>query len=470
MTSDESLFSVFKNSHKNVKISAFSGFVSAISTTLFFDTLMTVFIFNNIATVEGEDHKNEMLGAIETAYGLSELLFAIPIGYIADKYSRTLVLRSGAIMEYLTLFCTMFIVYKVANNRWSDNVAYAAMVVINVLFGISWGLSSGPTGALMADSVSDGQRSKVYMITSTFSLVGSLIGPILIIVLSQVFSDNTDEWDPKKLANFIYIGIMLHLIPVSCMFLYKDISKKESESIDSNLEEGLLTSQNTTNNLSPRTPFNTPYEQPNDVDSETGPTIGSTANKVPFFTFVPTILFFAQLVIVMGSGMTVKYWPLFLKDECHMSMRTIQILYMIVILEIIVFQYVAQKISKKLGRIYTVFMLNIMGITAQTALGLLPDYNNVWLIGFLYTFRFSIMNSSGPLMNSALMDIVPKDHRARWESLYSIITLGWCGSALLGGFINDKMDYSSTFLVTSGCHLVGNFIYLLIRNSIPDEK
>lgn len=451
----ESIFKVFSDSHKNVKISAFSGFVSAISTALFFDTIMTIFIFNNIATVEGEDHKNVMLGAIETSYGVSELLFAIPIGYIADKYSKTLVLRAGAIMEYITLLCTFCIVYEVSRNRWSDHISYVAMIVINVLFGISWGLSSGSTGALVADSVSDGQRSKIYMITSTFSLIGSLIGPILIIALSKMFSDDTDEWDSKKLSYIIHIGIILHIIPVTLMFFYKDIPKKTEE-----LEEQFL--PDTLPDTSPTTPYNTPYT-PNTP-------FGITLDEKPFFTFVPSILFLAQLVIVMGSGMTVKYWPLFLKDECNMSMQTIQILNIIVIVEIIVFQYLAQKISKILGRIYTVFVLNMMGIVSQTTLGLLTDYNNPWLIGFLYTFRFSIMNSSGPLMNSALMDIVPKDHRARWESLYSVITLGWCGSALLGGFINDKMDYSSTFLVTSVCHMIGNLIYLLIRNSIPDES
>jgi hypothetical protein len=108
MSLEESLFKVFQNSHKNVKISALSGFISAISTSLFLDALMTIFIFNNIATIEGPDHKNEMLGAIETAYGVSELLFAIPIGYIADKYNRTLVLRSSAVMEYTSKTCTQW--------------------------------------------------------------------------------------------------------------------------------------------------------------------------------------------------------------------------------------------------------------------------------------------------------------------------------------------------------------------------
>lgn len=465
MSTNESLFSIFKNSHINIKISAFSALISAISITLFLDTLMIIFIFNNIASIDGEDKKNEMLGAIETAYGLSELIFAIPIGYLADKYSRTLVLRSGAIMEYITLLCTLYIIYNIANEKWNNNISYVAMIIINILFGISWGLSSGPIGALVADSVSDGKRSKIYMISSTFGLIGSLIGPILIIVLSRLFSNNTDEWNSKKLANFIYIGLILHIIPVSCMFLYRDIPKNDSE-----LDEGLLSYPNANfDNYSPRTPFNTPYEISPEISFNDQIVIQDIIKNKPFFTFVPTILFFAELVVVMGSGMTVKFWPLFLKNECNMSMETIQILYIIVILEIIVFQYLAQKLSKKFGRIYTIFTLNIMGIIAQTALGIITNYSNIWLIGFLYTFRFSIMNSSGPLINSALMDIVPQDHRAKWESLYSIVTLGWCGSAMFGGYINDKMDYSGTFLITSVIHLIGNLMYLLIRNKIPDE-
>jgi MFS family permease len=446
-----SLYSIFKNSHTNVKISAFSGFVSAISTTLFLDMIMTVFIFNNISEIEGPNHKNEMLGAIETSYGLSELIFAIPIGYIADKYSRSMVLRSGAIMEYITLACTFGIVYNIANEKWSDDIAYASMVLINILFGISWGLSSGPIGALVADSTENGKRSEIYMITSTFVLVGSMIGPIMIIVLSEIFSSDTDDWDSRKLANFIYIGVILHIIPVTSMFFYKDIEcVSDSDQDPESLSNPLL---------------DTPDQSDQSDQSD-----HSDHSDGPFFTFVPTVMFLAELVIIMGSGMTVKFWPLFLKNDCGMSMRTIQVLGIIIIVEIIVFQYIAQKISKYFGRINTVFALNMMGITCQTVLGLLTSYDNVWLIGFLYTFRVSIMNSSGPLLNSSLMDMVPKGHRARWESLYSIITLGWCGSALLGGLINDKMDYGSTFLVTSGCHFIGNCIYLLIRNSIESEK
>ncbi len=437
----DSLFTTFKNSHKNIKISAFIGFLSSISTTLFFDTIMTIFIFNNIANIEGPTHKNEMLGTIETTYGLSELIFAIPVGYLADRYGRSQALKCGAIMEYITLLFTLFTVYSIANQQFNETVSYTSIIIIHILLGISWGLSSGPIGALVADSTPDGQRSKIYMITNTFSLLGSLIGPILIIILSE-FSSNTDDWDSKKLATIIYIGIFLHLIPVTGMFLYKDIIKIESE----------LVSEQNYNEL---------------LDIVDVPIDIPKTDK--FFTPIPCILFFAEFVILVGSGLSVKFFPLFLKNDCHMSMKTIQILAIIIIFEIIVFQYLAQRISKYLGRIYTTFILNMIGIITQTMLGL-ANHDNTLLIGFLYTFRVSIMNSSSPLMSSALMDIVPKNHRARWESLYSIMTLGWCGSAFLGGLINDKIDYGNTFLITSGFHFVGNCIYLLIRNSIPDEN
>ena len=44
--------------------------------------------------------------------------------------------------------------------------------------------------------------------------------------------------------------------------------------------------------------------------------------------------------------------------------------------------------------------------------------------------------------------------RARWKSLDSISTASWCGSAVLGGWIADRYDYTLTFLVTAALQFV----------------
>ena len=74
------------------------------------------------------------------------------------------------------------------------------------------------------------------------------------------------------------------------------------------------------------------------------------------------------------------------------------------------------------------------------------------------------MNCSYPLVESILMDFVPKEERARWKSLESVAAFGWCGSAALGGWLADKYDYTYTFLITA---LLQTFGYLVFSSLIP---
>jgi hypothetical protein len=67
------------------------------------------------------------------------------------------------------------------------------------------------------------------------------------------------------------------------------------------------------------------------------------------------------------------------------------------------------------------------------------------------------------------MDFVPKESRSRWKSLESVSVVGWCGSALLGGFLSDKFDYSITFLFTAVIQFTGALIYLSIIGLVPRE-
>jgi hypothetical protein len=52
------------------------------------------------------------------------------------------------------------------------------------------------------------------------------------------------------------------------------------------------------------------------------------------------------------------------------------------------------------------------------------------------------MNSTYAIQESVLMDFVPKSTRARWKSLESVASFGWCGSAVLGGVLADASSYS----------------------------
>ena len=61
------------------------------------------------------------------------------------------------------------------------------------------------------------------------------------------------------------------------------------------------------------------------------------------------------------------------------------------------------------------------------------------------------------------MDFVPKNERARWKSLESVSQFGWCGSAVLGGYLADKVRR------TAGTNRQQNVvhIYIYIYNNLP---
>lgn len=82
----------------------------------------------------------------------------------------------------------------------------------------------------------------------------------------------------------------------------------------------------------------------------------------------------------------------------------------------------------------------------------------------------SLMNCTYPLEESILMDFVPKNTRARWKSLDSVATFGWCGSSALGGYLADLHGYAFTFLITAGVQLLATSIQALLICLVPRQE
>merc|ERR1711871_1359345 len=126
----------------------------------------------------------------------------------------------------------------------------------------------------------------------------------------------------------------------------------------------------------------------------------------------------------------------------------------------------------RFGRVQVMVFAQVVGISLLVAMSLLVD-NGItrWTIILpIYIFRTGIMNSTYPLNESILMDFVPKDTRARWKSLESIASFGWCGSAVLGGVLADETSYSSTFLYTAGLQFAGVLLQASLMWVVPRKE
>ena len=97
-------------------------------------------------------------------------------------------------------------------------------------------------------------------------------------------------------------------------------------------------------------------------------------------------------------------------------------------------------------------------------------YVAVWLIIVAYILRTALMNSTNPIEEGILMDYVPKDQRARWKSLESVTTVSWCGSAAFGGFLSDRYNYTSTFIVTIVMQAIATLCYSTLITVVTDVR
>lgn len=73
------------------------------------------------------------------------------------------------------------------------------------------------------------------------------------------------------------------------------------------------------------------------------------------------------------------------------------------------------------------------------------------------------------------MDHVPSKQRAKWKSLESVSSFGWCGSAALGGYLADQpgVGYTGTFMYTAmiqGCAVLLQAMLLFVVPLYEKEK
>ncbi|CAB9511238.1 expressed unknown protein [Seminavis robusta] len=410
----------------------------------------------------GHSH-NSWVGNVEAANGLAGLLSALPVGYLADKCGRDVVLRWGGGLLCLTAVLHAVLLEWIGTDDDESSRPHVEIFMgcIMALWGIGGGIVMGPSQALFADSVPTGKRSEYFTYLFVCFEVASCLGPLVSIGLFQKLGD---DWDLYDLRIIIYVGLALEILNGFLMMFFDDSKAlDEPDELQNNEQQQplLLEEERTTDEEQP-TPQST-------SSSDNNNNINNTLKRRQ--AWIPYILFAHSLVFALGSGMTVKFFPLFFKDQVGMSPTQVQIVYLIVPLTLAACSGLGQQLAKRLGRVPTGLLFKSLGVVGLFSMVVFKEYldQHALLLVPIYVARTALMNASFPLEESILMDFVPKQERARWKSLESISIFGWCGSAALGGWASDHAhdDYTYTFLITACIQVVGIFIWAILLPLVP---
>ncbi|MFX1534115.1 MAG: MFS transporter [Promethearchaeota archaeon] len=423
----------FFHLNRNIQIAFIQSFFGSIGMGIMWG-VMPVFIAEITGSII-------LLGLITTVSGIASTLILFPSGFLADYWRRDGLIIIGGFFAALGTFLVVM-----ANS-------YEALLFAQIIIGFSQGLYGSPIEALIADSTETGLRSKIYsqlyFVRSVFSAIGPFLGVFLALLLG-------DYWGVEVLRSLLFFGAIIWFLGfISTLFMRDSRSLgKESES----------------ENINP-----TQY----------------TENQIARSSFkVPIIIVLSGIIIGLGAGMTVQYFPLFFKDETFpgYGLRPTQ-WYLILGSTQIVSGFVgivAQQVSKRIGRVETMF--SFQGIAVLALVMIIP--NPIWgFLGsisgfaawaivppllpviFLFIFRNAFMNASNPLSRTIIMDKIAKRHRGKWNALEQL-SWGflWSFSAGIGGLIVEGWGFYMCFTITATLYTIATLMLLIIRKDVRKER
>jgi len=422
--------------NRNVFLNILLAGTSGVADSVWSGTVFVAFLY----TLTNDS--NSKVGYVEAMQGASQLASALPVGYLADKYSRSGVIKVGAVLMACAIALTTYSV--VQSESLESGEGYDLLCGALVLWGVCGGIVNGPAQALFADSLPTGTRSRYYNYLFSAYLVGASVGPLLAIVL---FSFWDDEWSQPELRTVILVGMGLEVPCVAIMMFFRDDKAlgKESEHTTADKQEELDARVDDDDSMDPAE-----VKRKMDKAAHKSRCAQCVAACGISVSSIPYVLFASDVVVALASGMTIKFFPLFFKNDCELSPRGVQTIYFLNPLIIALFSNICQPLAKRFGRIGTILLVQTIGVASLFCMILTYKYGfSNYITIALYLLRTGVMNSTYPMRESILMDYVPKETRARWKSLDSITSFGWCGSAALGGYLGDTYGYSFTFIITA---------------------
>jgi len=171
---------------------------------------------------------------------------------------------------------------------------------------------------------------------------------------------------------------------------------------------------------------------------------------------------FSKLVIPMlitsiGAGLIMPFMNVFFRNVHMQSDSQIGVLFAWGSLAMGIGLLIAPVLADRFGKIQIVVITQAMSIPFLFLLGFSPWY---WLSAFAYFFRLALMNMSGPVYQTFVMEEVEPKARATVASLVSMASsFGWAFSPLISGWIQVKYGFQPAFGLTLIIYVISIYFY-----------
>ena len=121
---------------------------------------------------------NSYAGYVEAAQGIASLVVALPVGWLADRGSKSRIIAAGGALLPVAVAATSYAVIYGVEHQDEKRSSFVMFMGALSLWGAVQSIQNGPAQALYADSTAAGERSRYYMISYVLYLCASVLGPV----------------------------------------------------------------------------------------------------------------------------------------------------------------------------------------------------------------------------------------------------------------------------------------------------
>ena len=440
------------------------------------------------------------VGIAEGVQGICQALVALLAGWYADKFSRDSVLQFAGVLGLLTVAGMLLTIlipgwdfHNPGDPVWSwmdSSVRYPLLVGALGCWGAYQGVWNTSLETIFADSVPMGQRSLYNTRKFVLLQMASISGPVVAICL---FLATNDNWGQHTLTFVFFCGLLATVPSITCLFFFRDdlaLPRGGASAIDAVVDGDVPTPSNGAGAGAPGSSTKR-SSRPESVQLSSGITPLLTSTHPVHMAaaasraspgcccrcltkkYVPHVIVFSDLISGFGSGMTVKFFPLFFSQKLKLSPIATNCIYIAVPIFMTLASLCAQTLSRKWGRVQISMLYAYVGALALLGMWILGvlsnDHFDEWNLGAVLPLYFisTAQHCVRPLKKSILMDYVQKEQRARWNSLDSVTRFGWSGSAVVGGWIVDKWNYGGSFFITAIIQVLASTMLVLLVPLVP---
>jgi MFS family permease len=186
------------------------------------------------------------------------------------------------------------------------------------------------------------------------------------------------------------------------------------------------------------------------------------ANFAPFSYIVENRAKLSRLVLPMlitsiGAGLIMPFMNVFFRIQHNQPDDVIGVLFALSSLAMGVGMLVAPPLADKVGKIQLVVITQALSIPFLILLGFAPWFG---VAVFSYYIRAGLMNMSGPVYQTFVMEQADPNARATVASLTSMSSsFGWAISPTVSGYIQVGSGFGPVFMLTIILYCISIYLY-----------